>query len=78
MLGYVIVVVFAVGIVLYLVSSSRRDHPPESNVHSMLYSHGSRDEASEFYYPSIRDSTQPFPLSKREEREKTETFRGKK
>jgi len=40
----------------------------------MLYSHDSRDKVAEVYYPAIRDSTALFPLSKKEEREKTETY----
>lgn len=39
----------------------------------MLYSHDSRDKVAEVYYPAIRDSTALFPLSKREERKKTES-----
>ena len=42
-----------------------------------VYAHGSRDVATEVYYPAIRDSAMLFPLSKKEEREKTETYSGK-
>lgn len=41
----------------------------------MLYAPGSTDVAGEAYHSPRKDSTMPFPLGKKEERKKTETFR---
>ncbi len=81
MLGYAILAFFilAVAIVLYYGSDRTDIHASgKPQGQTMLYSHDSRDTAAEVYYPAIRDSTAPFPLSKREEREKTETFKSGK
>jgi len=54
--------------------SGRRPYDdPSKSRHTMLYSHDSRDIASEVYYPTYRDTTMVFPRSKREERKKTKT-----
>ena len=52
----------------------RRNESRTTEESSMLYAHGSRDVASEVYYPAIREATMLFPLSKREKREKIETY----
>jgi hypothetical protein len=71
--------ILAIGaIVLIGAYRSRSNGPRTSESPLMLYAHGPRDVASEVYYPAIRDSTMLFPLSKREEREKTETYSDKR
>jgi hypothetical protein len=81
-LGYAILAFFilAVAIVLYYGSGRTGIHPSEKpQGQTMLYSHDSTDEAAKVYYPGIRgSSTVPFPIGKREEREKTETFKSGK
>jgi len=80
-LGYAILAffIFAVAIIIYAGSdrrTSRASEKPEGL--TMLYSHDSHDEAAGVYYPGIRgSSTVPFPIGKREERKKTETFQNR-
>ena len=81
MLGYAILAFFvlAAAIILYYGSERTGIRASEKSTgQTMLYKHDSRDTAAEVYYPAIRDSTAPFPLSKKEEREKTETFKSGK
>jgi hypothetical protein len=80
-LGYAILGVFLLAVVIFFASDSRRTRirrPTKPKGPTMLYSHDSRDKVAEVYYPAIRDSTALFPLSKKEEREKTETFQPKR
>jgi len=75
MIEYILAVI-VLAIVILLVSGMgkpRTRGPRTSDGQTMLYSHDSRDIAAEVYVPAIRDSAAPFPLSKREERKKTET-----
>jgi hypothetical protein len=44
---------------------------------SGVYAHGSQDVETQVYVPTIKDTTMPVPMSKREAREKTETYSGK-
>jgi FtsZ-interacting cell division protein ZipA len=53
-------------------SSTFKDHP--SDYHG-VYSHDSRSPDAEVYFPVLKDSTSIMPMNKKEEREKTETFR---
>jgi hypothetical protein len=69
----------AIGAILLMgISASQNKRPTTFEGPLMLYAHGSRDIASEVYYPAIRNTTMLFPLSKKEEREKTETYSGKR
>ena len=77
MLGIVLFTIF-VGIpliVLIFIRGRKSRGPPKPAKQTMLYAPSSTDIAAEAYHPSIRDSRMPFPLGKKEEREKTETFR---
>lgn len=52
---------------------SKTEKPYSEEYHG-VYSHGSRSVDTELHFPVLKDSTAPFPMNKREEREKTETF----
>lgn len=82
MLGYVIIALFilAVAIIIYASADRRTIGASEKPVgQTMLYSHDSHDEVAGVYYPGIRgSSTGPFPIGKREERKKTETFQNRR
>jgi len=41
----------------------------------MLYAPGSEDVAGGAYHPGRKDGSMPFPLGKKKERKRTETFR---
>ena len=81
MLGYAILGFFilAIAIIIYTGSDRRTTKASEKPVgQTMLYSHDSHDEAAGVYYPGIRgSSTVPFPIGKREERKKTDTFQSR-
>ncbi|MFW9786206.1 MAG: hypothetical protein ACFFE2_16295 [Candidatus Thorarchaeota archaeon] len=64
-------------IILFAYSGRGRDSrgSPRSSKPTMLYAPGSTDVAGEAYHSPRKDSTMPFPLGKKEERKKTETFR---
>ncbi|MFW9807090.1 MAG: hypothetical protein ACFFFK_10220 [Candidatus Thorarchaeota archaeon] len=49
--------------------------PSTSEKRTMLYAPGSEDVAGEAYFPGRKDGAMPFPVGKRQERKKTETFR---
>ena len=80
-LGYAILGFFilAVAIIIYAGSDRRTSRASEKPMGpTVLYSHDSQDEAAGVYYPGIRGSaTVPFPIGKREEREKTETYQNR-
>jgi hypothetical protein len=75
MIEYILAVVVLAVVLLLLLGpgKSRRGDSRISKGSTMLYSHDSRDKVAEVYVPAFRDSAAPFPRSKREEREKTET-----
>jgi hypothetical protein len=77
MLGIVILAIFVVfPLILLIVFRGRKSQgPPRLTKQTMLYAPGSTDIAAEAYHSSIRNMTMPFPLGKKEERKKTETFR---
>lgn len=76
MIEYILAVIILAAVILLVsgLGKPRTRGPRRSDGQTMLYSHDSRDIAAEVYFPTFRDSTAPFPLSKREEREKTETY----
>ncbi|TFG34037.1 hypothetical protein EU527_05400 [Candidatus Thorarchaeota archaeon] len=81
MLGIIVGSVFLLAVVIFLFTyreKLRMSKPRTSRGPTLLYSPDSRDIAAEVYYPAIRDSTALFPLRKREERKKTETFENRK
>jgi len=75
MLGIIIGLIFIGGILISLIPKRRGGSPPKSEKPVMLYAPGSEDVAGESYFPARKDGSMPFPVGKREEREKTETFR---
>ena len=77
MLGIILLTIF-VGIPLILlifIKGRKSERPPKPSKQIMLYAPSSTDIAAEVYHSPRKDSTMPFPLGKKEEREKTETFR---
>ncbi len=73
-----VMIIIAAGIILMSRLGKRRtgglgkyDGP------SGVYAHGSQDVETQVYFPALKDTTMPFPMSKREEREKTETYSDK-
>lgn len=74
MLGIIVLLVF-IGGVLIALFSPRRGKLPLKQERTMLYAPGSTDVAGESYHPGRKDGAMPFPLSKKKERKKTETFR---
>ena len=77
LLGLVIFVICVVIplIVIFAFRGRRSEGTPRSRGQTMLYAPGSTDVAAEAYHSPRKDSTMPFPLGKKEERKKTETFR---
>jgi hypothetical protein len=62
-------------IVLFSIRGRKSQGPPKSTKQTMLYAPGSEDVAAGAYHSPRKDSTMPFPLGKKKERKKTETFR---
>jgi len=62
-------------IILVFIRGRKSQGPSKPAKQTMFYAPGSIDIAAEAYHLSIRDSRMPFPLGKKEERKKTETFR---
>lgn len=74
-----IVILFVCGVIplIVLLTIKGRDSqgPRKPATLTMLYAPGSADIAAEAYHSPRKDSTMPFPIGKRKERKKTETFR---
>jgi len=65
---------FSGGVLIALFSKKRGtpDHKPR--VRTMLYAPGSEDIAGSSYSPARKDGSMPFPVGKKKERKRTETF----
>lgn len=77
MLWLIVLAVFVI-IPLIVLAVVRERTSPESGrreKRTMLYAPGPDDVAGEAYHPSRKDGSMPFPLGKKKERRKTETFR---
>jgi hypothetical protein len=80
MIEYILALVILVAIILIVagLEQPRRGSLRKlSNDHSMVYKSDSNDPVAESYYPGIRGSVGPFPIGKREERKKTETYQNR-
>ena len=77
MLWLVILGMFVVLPLILLIGFKGRDsqRPRRSSTLTLLYAPGSADIAAEAYHSPRKDSTMPFPLGKKKERKRTETFR---
>jgi len=62
-------------IVLIFMRGRDSEGPRKPEKQTMLYAPGSIDVAGEAYHPALRSVAMPFPLGKKKERKKTETFR---
>ncbi len=81
MLEIVILAAIIIAASIILMSKSGRRRTTESGKYdgpSGVYGHGLQDLETQIHFPTIKDTAMPFPMSKREEREKTETYSGKK
>ena len=80
MIEYILaLIVLAVVILIFSgVGKSRTEGPrrisEESKGQIMMYKSDSIDVVADSYYPGIRGSVGPFPVGKKEERKKTETY----
>lgn len=77
MIGIVVLFVCVVLPLILLIFVKGRDSgdPRTPDKLTMLYAPGSIDVAGESYHPARRGGAMPFPLGKKKERKKTETFR---
>lgn len=78
MLGLVVLSILLLGplFIFAFYSKNRGGSEPSKPEHlTMLYAPGSADIAAEAYFPARKDGAMPFPLGKRKERRRTETFR---
>jgi hypothetical protein len=62
-------------ILLVVFRESRSQRSPKPARRTMLYAPGSEDVAGGAYHSSRKTGTMPFPVGKKKERKKTETFR---
>lgn len=77
MIEYILALIVLAAIALIVTSytmkrSEGSQHIPKGQ--TMVYKSDSNDVVAESYYPGIRGSVGPFPVGKRKERKKTETF----
>jgi hypothetical protein len=77
MLGLVVLLIIIGGALIALLPTLRgtRSTLPHKQERTMLLAHDSTDIVSESYLPAIKDMSMPFPVGKKKERKKTETFR---
>jgi hypothetical protein len=78
MLGVILLSIFvgAALIVLFLTRNGTRNTPSQkTETPTMLFAPGSADEAGRAYHPGRKDGAMPFPLGKKKERKRTETYR---
>ncbi|KXH70524.1 MAG: hypothetical protein AM326_04290 [Candidatus Thorarchaeota archaeon SMTZ-45] len=77
MIDFFLLLFFGGGVLIafLLTRKGTRSTLPRKQEHIMLYSPGSRDIGGEAYYPGEKDGAMPFPVGKKKERKKTETFR---
>lgn len=61
-------------IVLIFMRGRDSEGPRKPEKQIMLYAPGSIDVAGEAYHPAQRVGAMPFPVGKKKERKKTETF----
>jgi hypothetical protein len=75
MLGIAILLLFTGGILIGLFSKRRGIPFHKSRERTMLYAPGSEDIAGSSYSPARKDGAMPFPVGKKKERKRTETFK---
>jgi hypothetical protein len=80
MIEYILaLIVFSAAILIALSLGKPRNRGTRhiSDDRTMVYKSDSNDVVAESYYPGIRGSVGPFPVGKREERKKTETYQNR-
>ena len=75
MLGVVILLIFVGGVIVAFTLTRRSELPTKPQEPIKLYAPGSIDVAGEVYHPARKDGAMPFPVGKKKERKRTETFR---
>ena len=75
MLDVIVLLIFTVGIILALIPIRKSTSSTKSQEPLRLYAPGSEDIAGGSYFPGEKDGSMPFPVGKKQERKKTETFR---
>ncbi len=77
MLGVALLgILVIIPVILLIVFRGRKSQsPPKPQNRVMLYKPGSEDVAGGAYHPALKAVAMPFPVGKKKERKKTETFR---
>ncbi len=78
MLGLFLIAIALLGPLIILAFRTNQRGGRESThqrQQTMLYAPGDTDIAAEAYHPARKDGAMPFPLGKKKERKRTETFR---
>jgi len=84
MIEYILaVIVLAVVLLLVFGSGKPRRTGPNTSAHYKdeyhgVYSHDSLSPDANVHFPVRKDSTSVFPMNKREERKKTETYQNRR
>jgi hypothetical protein len=74
MLGIAVLLLFIGGLLIALFSTQRGTPSHKPRERTMLYAPGSEDIAGSSYSPARKDGAMPFPVGKKKERKRTETF----
>jgi len=74
MLGIIVLLFIILGLIPILFLSKKHMSSTKPQERTMLFAHDSTDTVAEAYYPAIRAVSMPFPIGKKKERRKTETF----
>jgi len=74
MLGIAVLLLFTGGVLIALLSKRRGIPSHKPRERTMLYAPGSEDIAGSSYSPARKDGSMPFPVGKKKERKRTETF----
>ena len=84
MIEYILALLVLVAVILLLSNLGKprrrgprtyKDYPYDPRG---VYSHGSNSADGEVYFPTRKDSTSVFPMNKRKERKKTETYQNRR
>jgi hypothetical protein len=81
MIEYILALIILAGVILLVFGFAKprsRGTRHVSDDHTMVYKSDSNDVVADSYYPGIRGSVGPFPVGKREERKKTETYQNQR
>jgi hypothetical protein len=74
MLGIAVLLLFIGGVLIALFPKRRSIPSHKPRERTMLYAPGSEDIAGSAYHSARKDGAMPFPVGKKKERKRTETF----